>query len=84
MLLSKGEDKIFLELLPAHQVLNFTVRGPTPGAHVQDIIDTINSMISDLFKIDVNVCLSLSPSLLSFVNLDYRFLYRVYIVLWKT
>lgn len=56
MLLAKGEDKIFLELIPAQQVLNFVVRGPTPGAHVQEIIDTINSMISDLYKINVNVC----------------------------
>eukprot|EP00026_Physarum_polycephalum_P000022 Phypoly_transcript_00022.p1 GENE.Phypoly_transcript_00022~~Phypoly_transcript_00022.p1 ORF type:complete len:3281 (-),score=556.54 Phypoly_transcript_00022:159-8669(-) len=73
MLLSKGEDQIFMELLPAQQVLNFTVRGPTPGAHVQDIIDTINSMISDLYKIKVTVYVPCIHCIMENVDEPYLF-----------
>lgn len=59
------------------QVLNFIVRGPTPGAHVQDIIDTLNSMISDLFKINVSVYVPCIHCIMDNVDEPYLFTLEV-------
>ncbi|EGG24144.1 leucine-rich repeat-containing protein [Cavenderia fasciculata] len=55
MLLQRQDEQIFIEMIPSRKLMCFTVRGKQSAQLSRDVIETIQSLLDDSFRLECSV-----------------------------